>query len=390
MNTDNITVTASGEVSVKKVAFAGSTGTLDLTLGNGKVLAVKPGNGEAQWLCLPPLVDKHVHANRAFSLAGTRPESFEHSIQLAYELFSRFTAADYRRQAGLLFERVFGNGTTGLRTHADIDTLAGLAALQGTLEARREVTDRMDIEVVAFASSRLDPAGADGVPLLEEAIAMGADLLGAVPVLYPEPARSIDVLLDLAAEHGVPVDVHLDEHLDAGNSWSEYLADAVLARDYRDRVTLSHGCALSVLAAADRGRVIDKIRQAGITVIALPLTNLYLQDRTAAEPRRRGLTCVRELLAAGVEVRFATDNVRDMFYPYGDGDLLDTAYAGMLAGQMDDTRNLVRAICDGRIRLEVGDNADMVLIPGREFDEVLSTRAHPRRVLRMGRVMTGP
>jgi cytosine deaminase len=239
----------------------------------------------------------------------------------------------------------------------------------------------MEIEVVAFASSQLDPACGEGRALLREAIAAGADVLGAVPACYAKPAHSIDALMELAALHNLPVDVHLDENLDPRNSWSEYLADATLDTGWQGRVTLSHGCALSVLAPQDRTRILDKLLRAEIIVVALPLTNLYLQDRGNPEPRRRGLTCVHELLAAGIEFRFASDNVQDAFYPFGNADLLDAAYAGMLAGQVDETDSLVRAICDGRSSLQVGDTADMVLIKGTHFDDVLSRRPPERIVI---------
>lgn len=387
MTTENITRSETGEVTVTGIAFPDSDEPLRLTLKDGRLADIQPSSDPVEWLCLPPLVDKHVHANRAYTIDGIRPDSFEHSIELAFELFSKFDAGDYYRQACMFLEQALARGTTGIRTHADIDSLTGLRALQGTLEARVRFKDRMDIEIVAFASSRLDPAGTEGVSMLRDAIAMGADLLGAVPALYPEPGRSIDTLIELAVDNELPVDVHLDEHLDVANSWSEYLADATLAAAYQGRVTLSHGCALTVLEREDRSRVIDKLLRAGIQVIALPFTNLYLQDRSAAEPRRRGLTCVRELLAAGVEVRFASDNVQDVFYPYGNADLLDTAYLGMLAGQVDDSGALIAAICAGRTCLKIGDAADMILMRGRNFSEILSERPRERIVIRNSTVI---
>lgn len=388
MTGPDITRTDTGEVTITGVTLPDWSGPVTLTLRDGVIVHIQPGTDKVEWVCLPPLVDKHVHANRACTIGEVRPRSFQHSIELAYELFSGFDSEGYYRQSCRFLEMALARGTTGIRTHADIDALTGLQALQGTLQARESFRDRMDIEIVAFASSRLDPATEEGGSLVREAVQRGADLLGAAPTLYPDPGRSIDTLLALAAENDLPVDVHLDEHLDASNSWSEYLADATLAAGLGGRVTLSHGCVLSVLAAADRTRVIDKLLRADIEVIALPFTNLYLQDREAAEPRRRGLTCVRELLAAGVNVRFASDNVQDAFYPYGNGDLLDAAYLGMLAGQMDAGDPLIRAVCDGRSSLKAGDAADMVLVRGTSFPDILSRRPPERMVLRGSRLIT--
>ena len=375
---------AGGNSVLGNVAFAGSEQTFEVTISDGSVAGIKEVAGPAEWVCLPPLVDKHVHANRAFTLAGYKPDSFEHAIALTMELLRDFTAGQYCLQARKLFERARSHGTTGIRTHADIDPHTRFNALQGTLDAKATMAGEMDIEVVAFASSRLDPAGADGKSMIREALARGADLIGAVPSLCPDPARTIDAVIDLALEQDAAVDLHQDEHLVAGRASIEYLADATIGNGCQGSVTLSHGCVLSVLEPEARNRITEKLAQARIEVVVLPTTNLYLQDRGQGTPARRGLSCVHELLNAGVAVRFASDNVCDAFYPYGDADLLDTAYIAMLAAQLDANAHLVAAVCDGRVAPAVNDSADVVLVKGRNFDDVLSRRPKERIIVRGG------
>ena len=380
-----VRTSGNGEVIISGVAFAGANEPLEIFVKGNRITNINPADGPAGWICLPPLVDKHVHANRAFTLAGSKPTSFEHSIALALELFGNFTTEDYCKHARKLFERACSHATTALRTHADLDGVTRLQAVQGTLDARAAVGDNMDIEVVAFASTRMDPSTANGKVLLREALAAGADLLGAAPAFYPQPTRAIDALVDLAGEYDVAVDVHQDEHLSPAGVSCEYLADAVISNGRQGKLSLSHGCVLSVLEPSARGRIIEKLLQAQIEVIVLPATNLYLQDRQPGTPVRRGLTCVHEMLSAGIEVRFATDNVCDAFYPYGDADLLDTLYVGMLGAQVDSTTALVKSICDGRTALSAGDSADLVLVQGTSFDDVLSRRPAERIIIRHGR-----
>jgi cytosine deaminase len=275
-----------------------------------------------------------------------------------------------------------------LRTHADINRLTGLKGIRGTLQACEEYTKSLDVEVVAFAGSQYDPVDAEVQEGLREATKLGTTLLGAVPAYYANPRASIDALLDLARELNVSVDVHLDEHLDAARSMSGYLAAAVRARGLDGNVTLSHGCALSVLESRERAQVIDALARARITVICLPSTNLYLQDRQEGAPQRRGLAPLRALANAGVPLRFASDNVRDAFLPYGRADLLDVAQLIGVAGQIDDPGVLLRGLCDGRDTIRVGDEASFLLVRGSSLAQVVSERPHERSRVQRGVTLT--
>lgn len=379
-----VAISGNNGAVISNVGLPGSGQALEIVLSAGKIAETRELDAAIEWICLPPLVDKHVHANRAFTLAGVKPDSFEHAVALTLEMLDNFSAGQYRRHARKLFQRALSHGTTGIRTHADIDGATRLSAVQGTLDAAAGMAGKMSIEVVAFATARLDPSTADGRSLIAEALARGANLIGATPALYAEPRRSIDAVIELAIEHGAPLDLHQDEHLSPGRASVDYLADAVLSNGLQGKLTLSHGCVLSMLEPEARNKIIEKLLRAQIEVVALPLTNLYLQDRGGGTPRHRGLTCVHELLDAGIEVRFASDNVCDAFYPYGDADLLDTLYAGMLAAQLDSSAALVKSVCDGRSELSLGQPANMVLVQGADFDDILSRRPAERIIIRDG------
>src|SRR2546422_293969 len=192
--------------------------------------------------------------------------------------------------------------------------------------------------------------------------ALKPDFLGLSINSSSDPERATAALLDLAEQAVLPVDLHIDEHLEPDKILAPMVVKAVEKRGIGSRVTFSHLCALTTLDKSVAGALIDAIAKAGITVIALPETNLFLQDRSEATPRRRGVTLVRELLAAGVKVRFGTDNVRDWFFPFGDGDMLDTALFTAVTANVDKDAQLIAGLCDGRATLVPGDPADFVLV----------------------------
>jgi len=364
-----------------------SAGCVDVVVRDRRIARFERHSRVPEWVLLPPLADLHVHANRAFTSVTTPPSSLDHAIDMVEELFRAYGEADYERQAKLLFAAALRHGTTRLRTHADIDRRIGLASIRGTLAARAACANELDIDIVAFAGARYDPVDPEARRGLRAAIALGADWLGAVPAYYARPRDSIDALLDLAVQLDVGVDVHLDEHLDPDRSLSGHFAAAVLARGLVGRTSLSHGCALSSLDAEKRARNIEALARAQVTVICLPTTNLYLQDRHSGDPQeaapaRRGLAPLRELARAGVPLRFASDNVRDAFFPYGTADLLDVAQLIVVAGQIDDHSVLLRGLCDGRDCVREDDDANFVLVRGTSLVDIIAERPRERIVVR--------
>jgi cytosine/creatinine deaminase len=155
-------------------------------------------------------------------------------------------------------------------------------------------------------------------------------------------------------------------------------------------VSVGHCCSLASVASDVATSTIEKLAAAQMTVIVLPATNLYLQDRGSGTPRRRGLTLVRELIDAGVTVRFASDNVGDVFYPYGDADPLEAAFLASIAAHVDDEDALLSGICDGRSRVVVGDPADIVVVQAGSVAEALARRPGRRTVMKGGRIVSGP
>jgi cytosine deaminase len=367
------------------VALAGREGAWDVTLADGAVAAIAPAAGvPSGLLALPAFHEPHTHADRAFAPIPRPPRSLEDAIAMADALRETSTSEQVEQRAATLFARAIEHGAVSLRTHVDHSPMDG-----GRRDRRavRAAADRLgtaaSVEIVAFATRELDPVLPESGAALAAALEDGADVLGAFVALNADPAASLDALLDLALATGASVDVHLDEHGDPAASWLEHLACATIERGLEGCVTAGHCCALATLDEARATRIAAKVGAAGITVVALPALNLFLQDRGAGTPRRRGLTLVHELLAAGVPVRFGADNVRDPFYPYGDADPLEAAWLGSLGAHIDDQATLLAGVCGGNSSIEPGQRRPLVLVPAASLTDALSRRPGARRVVRL-------
>jgi cytosine/creatinine deaminase len=210
-------------------------------------------------------------------------------------------------------------------------------------------------------------------------------------------------VVDKAGEYGLDIDLHTDESLNPAASALLHLAEAVLETGYRGRVVAGHCCVLTVQDRATQQRTIEKVAEAGIAVVSLPMCNMYLMDRDGsggATPARRGVTLVKELAAAGVPVAFASDNTRDPFYAYGDLDALEVFREGARIVQFDHPQDKAWAwigavTCeaatiagfDYRARIETGAAADLILFRARSWTELLARPQSDRIVLRAGKAI---
>ena len=372
------------------VLLPGAAGTFELDIVDGRIATIRAIDGERPRLALPAFADLHLHADRAYAGGPRPPRSLADAVELVSEVKRASTEEAVRERALRLLERALAHGTLRARTHVDVDELVERRALRGVLAARAELAGRLDVEIVAFATKLCDPTTEDGRRRLISAVEAGADLVGGVPAFHADPEASIAAILALARELGVPADLHVDETTDPSALRLERVADETLALGLEGRVSASHCCSLANVYKADASRVIEKVAAAGITVIAQPALNLYLQDRGDGTPRARGLTLVRELRDAGVEVRFGSDNVRDVFYPYGDADPLESAFLAALTAHVDDEDSLLAGVCNGRTRLEVGDQADLVIVEALSLEDALARRPGLRTVVRAGAVVSAP
>jgi cytosine/creatinine deaminase len=368
------------------VSLVDRAGWFDIALDAERVSAITPARPgvSPRWLAMPALVNMHAHANRAFAAPSSRPNSLDDAVRAVKEDLATAARETFKTRAQLLFQKSTEHGVARVRTHTDVDAIMGMRAIEGVLEAAGKCSAELDVEVVAFANSREDPARSSTRELLTEAVRSGASLIGAVPAYCADPLASIDAMLNLASELDVGVDVHLDEHLDLQKALIEHLVQATLDRGLQGRLSVSHASALSVMQSDDAKRLCDRMAAAHAILVALPALNLFLQDRQSCLPRERGIAPVKMAQAAGVEARFGTDNVRDWFFPYGDADMLESAFLGALGSHIDSATALAALVCGGRRRIEVGDIADIVLVPATSLDDAIARRPAGRVLLRKG------
>ncbi len=353
-------------------------------------------------LVSPPFVEPHIHLDAAFTAgeprwnqSGTLFEGIECWAERK-PLLSREDVIHRAEQALRLFA---DNGIQYVRTHVDV-TDPSLTALNAMLEVRERIAGLVDLQIVAFPQEgiRSFPGGQE---LMEEAIRLGADVVGGIPhfeYTRDDGAASVRWLMELAHRNDLLVDVHCDEIDDPQSRFLEVLAAEALRLDYGSRVTASHTCAMGSYNDAYCSRLFRLLTRSGLRFLSMPTESLHLQGRFDSYPKRRGLTRVPELLAAGLKVAFGQDSIRDPWYPLGNGNMLRTLDVGLHACHMlgmDWIDRCLELITDnGAAALGLADYgiqpglpARCVILQGRSPYEVLLGQQPVRASIRDGRVI---
>ena len=396
------------DLVVRHTRLVGQRKLKDIATEDGRIVEIADrveDSGEVELdakgrLASPGFVDAHMHLDKALlgqetpNLSGTLREA----ISIMGRKKSEFTVDTVKERAGRVVEMAVRNGTTTIRTHVDVDPLAGLTGLMALMQVKEEYSDLADVQVVAFPQEGL--TNVDGAEeLLREAMEMGADVLGGIPAIDPDPELHIDKLFSMARDFSVDIDMHIDESDDPKDLTLEYYSEKALEEEYPGNVTAGHCCSLAAVDDAVARRVIGKVREAGVNVVALPSTNLYLQGRGDGYPIRRGITRVRELLDAGVNVLYASDNVRDAFNPFGNANMLELALIlahGAQMGGMSDletvfrmgTVNAAKAVGIGTdYGIEEGKRADIVVLDVESPQEAIISQAKALYVVKNGVVV---
>jgi cytosine deaminase len=353
-------------------------------------------------LVLPGFIDGHVHLDKVL----IRDELREHdgtlrgAIESIHERKRRYTVDDVRRRARSVIEDSVRLGTTRLRSHVDVDTIGGLVPLEGVMAAAKDCADIAEVRTIAFPQEGLlrNPGAYD---LMEAALEAGADVVGGMPHWEPDEdaqREHVRLCFELAERFDRDVDMHVDETDDGEIRTLEMVADEALRRGYTGRVCAGHVCSLAAADQAYADRVIEKCARAGISIAANPVTNLVLQGRGDRGLIRRGTTRIAELRAAGVNVLFGQDCVKDGFYPFGRGSMLEVALISAHAAHLTNEADLafaLKAVTDApatamRVAdhgLRPGSRADLQLYAAPSWAEALRLQAPPVKVWFGGRLV---
>ena len=285
------------------------------------------------------------------------------------------------------------NGYRRVRTHADTTMDHGLTSIEALVQVRDLVAELIDIEIVALCGWPISGAeGADQRALLRDALAIGADVVGGCPHLdFGGTRAATEIYLAIAADHGVGVDLHTDETLDPTVDGLGELATAVSTAGFPHPVTASHCVSLGMQPEARQRAVAEAVAAAGISVVALPATNLYLQGRDHQQAMPRGLTAVRALRAAGVNVAAGADNVQDPFNPLGRACPFETAALMVWTTHISPadawscvTDRASTAVGVPATAVAPGQPADLVAVPATSLRDAIASGAPDRLVWRGG------
>ena len=388
----------------------GRTG-IDLLCREGRIVEVGAGLAapdaaqviDAQgWLVSPPFVDPHFHMDATLSYGLPRVNAsgtLLEGIALWGELKPLLDEEALVTRALAYCDWAVAKGLLAIRSHVDVCD-ERLLAVRALLHVKQRVAPYLDLQLVAFPQDGvLRTAGA--LDNLKRALALGVDVVGGIPHFertMADGAESVRLLCELAAERGLPVDMHCDESDDPLSRHIETLAFHTQRLGLHGRVTGSHLTSMHSMDNYYVSKLLPLIAQAGVHAVANPLINITLQGRHDTYPKRRGMTRVPELMAAGVNVAFGHDCVMDPWYGLGCADMLEVASMGLHVAQMTSqaqmracfdavTVNAARVMGLDGYGLDVGCHADFVLLQARDPVEAIRLRAARLLVVRRGEVI---
>ncbi len=346
----------------------------------------------------PGLVESHIHLDKA--LLSDRTPSVEGTLQEAIHITGeakrRFTVEDIRARARAVLDMAVRQGTTAMRSHVEVDPIVELKGLEALLPLKAEYAPALDLQLCAFAQE-----GVFRLPgteqLLGEALRRGADLIGGCPYTDADGHAQIDAIFRLAREFGVDADFHVDFFDEPEHLHLRYIVEQTTRWGWRDRVTVGHCTELGALPPTDLAPIAAGLKEAGIGVITLPATDLYLMGRKDTHRIRRGLTPVKRLREAGVTVVAATNNVRNAFTPVGNANLLLMGFlltVGAHMGTERERREVLDMLTVDPARLlrlpacgpASGLQAERGVWDAARLDDLVAGQADPWVVVKRGRI----
>jgi len=354
------------------------------------------------WLLSPPFVDAHFHMDAVLSHGlprVNRSGTLLEGIALWGELKPDLTAEAIAERALAYCDWAAARGLLAIRSHVDVCD-DRLLAVQALLDVKRRVAPWLQLQLVAFPQDGL-LRSPNARANLERALDLGVDVVGGIPHFertMAEGTESVRLLCELAAARGLPVDLHCDESDDPMSRHIETLAFQAQRLGLQGRATGSHVTSMHSMDNYYVSKLIPLIAESGVSIVANPLINITLQGRHDTYPRRRGMTRVPELMAAGVTVGFGHDCVMDPWYALGSADMLEVASMGLHVAQMtsqDGMRACFDAVTQHNARilgldgygLAPGCRADFVLLQARSPAEAIRLRAARLLVVHGGRVI---
>ncbi|MDR0856668.1 MAG: cytosine deaminase, partial [Clostridiales bacterium] len=384
--------------------------TSDILVRGGKIAKIAPnidtdGNDECidlkGKLVIPPFVDSHLHLDTThIADGGASQDTLWNGIAYWARVKKSLTPEAVKERALKAIRLAVSRGVQHIRTHIDICT-ENPVALHAMLELKAQCKDICNIQIIAFPQEGI-LSFPHGKALLERAIGLGADGIGGIPhyeYTREYAVESMNVVADLCAKYNVLADVHCDETDDESARGLETLAARALELGIGDRVTASHTTAMASYSDAYMNRLLRVLQKSNLNFVANPLVNIHLQGRFDGYPKRRGMTRVKELTAAGLNVSFGQDDVRDPWYPMGNGNMVEVIAMGLHVGHMltyDEILSSYKfATYNGARSLHIqsdygileGRDASFIVLDAVDFFEVVRDKSEVLYSFHKGRVI---
>ena len=351
----------------------------------------------------PPFVEPHIHLD-ATQTAGqpnwNQSGTLFEGIERWAERKSLLSHEDVKSRAWKTLKWQIANGVQYVRTHVDVSD-STLTALKAMLEVKKEIAPWVDLQIVAFPQEGI-LSYPNGEKLLDQAMAMGADVVGGIPhfeFTREYGVESMHIAFDIARKYNKQIDIHCDEIDDEQSRFVETVAALALKYDMGEKVTASHTTAMHSYNNAYASRLFRLLKMSKIHFVANPLVNIHLQGRFDTYPKRRGVTRVKEMLKNNINVCFGHDDVFDPWYPLGTANMLQVLHMGLHVcqlmgyGQINDglklvTENSAKALGLTDYGIQEGNSANFIVLPAENGFDAVRRQVPTRYSIRHGKVIS--
>lgn len=397
---------------IKNAKLRGKEGLWNLAINDGKITEITQSSIEENGkqvlnvdgsFVSAPFIEPHIHLDT--TLTAGEPEwnqsgTLFEGIQRWSQRKETLTADDVKNRAKTALKWQIAQGIQHVRTHVDV-TDPSLTALKALLEVKEEMTSYVDLQLVAFPQEGIH-SYTNGAKLVEESLKMGADVVGGIPhfeFTREYGVSSMKTAFDLAEKYDRLVDIHCDEIDDEQSRFVEVVATEAYERGLGSRVTASHTTAMGSYNDAYTYKLFRLLKMSSINFVANPLVNIHLQGRFDTYPKRRGVTRVKELLEAGMNVSFGHDDIFDPWYPLGTGNMLQVLHMGIHVSQLMGYEQIVNSIdlitsnsaktmnIEESYGIEIGKAANFIVLNAENEYEAIRKQAAVRYSIRNGKII---
>ena len=400
------------DLVIKRARIDDDKDLVDIGISGGKISKIDKNLSAANVIdvngdvVVPSFIESHIHLDKAL-LERVKPNlegTLAGAIKITGELKKGFQYDEVLTRSRAVLEMLIAHGTTYVRAHPDTDPLGGLTGFKVMLQLKKEYANAVDMQVVAFPQEGIIKLPG-AFEILEEAMKLGADVVGGCPYnenSYEDTKKHVDLVFGLAKKYNKDLDFHADfgdNPDDLRYRSIDYIIEKTIKEGYQGRVTVGHMTSLSSIDPALLKDTIARMAKAGINIVPLPATDMYLSGRGDVNKVRRGVINPKPFVEGGVNVAFSSNNIRNAFTPFGRGDLLMIGslfeHAAQL-GSISDQKLLLRMITENAAKilrisdkygLAVGKQADLVVLGTKAVSDVFLDVPVRKYVIKRGKVV---